>query len=178
MSMTEDLKHKARSRLVPPKTQWEWNPVERDCFATDGPEVQSLLTLRDVLRAVGRANTTEDMYLDLGGRLLDTVRRPAHRPFGTGRKFPHNLFWPAHELMKSHLRHKYVQDAILRDPSSADDISLHLEETPEREIACVMRLCNRLCENGGVGPQLKCSPRDTYWRYMREHREAETVISS
>ncbi len=73
--------------------------------------------------------------------------------------------------MKGHLRNKYVQEAILRDPSCADDISLHLEETPEREIACAMRLCNRLCKTGGVGPQAKCSPRDTYWRYMREHRE-------
>src|SRR5687767_2853895 len=127
VSIAEELKRNARERLVPRSTQWEWNPAERDWFAVDGPEVRSLRTLRDVLTVVGKANMTEDMHLALGGTLLDTVRRPAHRPFGTGRKFPHDLFWPAHELMKGHLRDKYVQEAIMRDPSCADDISLHLE---------------------------------------------------
>ena len=94
------------------------------------------------------------------------------RPFGSGRKIPLVQFWPAHEMASGLLKHEHIKDSIKRNPNLADEISLHLEPTPEREIAKVMGLWNEKADR----------PSDTYNRYMREHRKHESsnrdVLSS
>jgi hypothetical protein len=90
-------------------------------------------------------------------------RRAAHRPFGSGRKFPPGTFWPAHELTKAFIKNKLVEDAIKRDPVRASQITPHLQEPSEREIAQAMGLWNEMADR----------PSDTYARYMREHRKKQ-----
>jgi len=102
---------------------------------------------------------------------LVSVRRAAHRPFGSGRKIPFGQFGPARDMVRGLVKQEYITAVIQRDPGLEDEIALHLEEPSEREIAHAMGLCNVACKE--VGALTKCVPSDTYRRYMRELRRQQ-----
>jgi len=90
------------------------------------------------------------------------------RPFGSHRLIPFGKFGLAREMASGKVKQEYIKTVLHRDPDLADNISLHLEEPSEREIAHAMGLCNRVCKD--IEVRTKCVPNDTYARYMRELR--------
>jgi hypothetical protein len=125
-------------------------------------ETHSVRTVRDLLVALSKANASDEMHASHGAEMLGVVRpTPRGKRKGSGRRFAAELFWPAHDMMKAHLTTKAVEEAMQRNPSDKDLETIRQSGPTETEIAFAMQLFD---ESNG-------RPSDTYWRYMREHRE-------
>jgi len=133
----------------------------RERFAVDGPDVRPIKTLRDVLRLVGQVNTTDEMFIDRGAQLLETVRpKPLGRPKGSGVWTPQD-FWMAREMGRKRLISEHIKEALKQNPDqNTDDIRRAMREPSESEIASIMGTWNS--KNG--------RPNDTHWRLLRECR--------